>query len=195
LALGRTGVLGILGLARRGPTDRPVRISSPEEFLEVFGDLPEGGFLQTAIEGYFKNGGQEAWVVRVAHRFGFAPGDPASVAACTLNDGTQASRLFLRALSEGTWGNEIRVSIERPPAQAQTFLTLDAEPGDTSVTVRSTHSLRPGVLVRLQDGRNEAYRHLVSIDGKRLFFREDQPLATGFSARTPTSPPATPMSA
>jgi len=52
LALGRTGVLGILGLAQRGPTDRPVRISSPEEFREVFGELPNGGFLQAAIEGF-----------------------------------------------------------------------------------------------------------------------------------------------
>jgi len=186
LALGRTGVLGILGLAQRGPTDRPVRISSPEEFREVFGELREGGFLQAAIEGFFKNGGQEAWVVRVAHRFGLAPGDPAAVAACTLTDGTQTSRLFLRALSEGSWGNDLRVSIDRPPPQAQTFLTLDAEPGDTSVTVRSTHNLRPGVLVRIQDGRNEAWRHLVSIEGKRLSFREDQPLETGFSASAPT---------
>lgn len=186
LSLGRTGIPGFVGLARRGPTDVPVRVTTPAEFLAVFGELPEGGFLQPAVEGFFRNGGKEAWIVRVAHKAGRSAGEPASPAARTLQDRAGNSRIFVRALSEGTWGNEVTVTVRRRPPKAQTFLTLDALAGETAVTLRSTHGLRPGCLVRLYTETQETFRYVASVEGKTVSWRDDQPLQADLPASAPS---------
>ena len=186
LALGRTGIPGFVGLARRGPTDVPVRITAPAEFAAIFGELPEGGFLQPAVEAFFRNGGKEAWIVRVAHRSGRSAGEPAAPAARTLSDRRGTSRLFVRAQSEGTWGNDVTVTVRRRPPRAQTFLTLDARAGETAITLRSTHGLRPGALVRLFTETQEVFRHVAAVDGKTVSWRQDQPLEADLPASGPS---------
>ena len=62
LALTRSGVPGFVGLACRGPTNVPVRIASPGQFVAVFGELPEGGFLQPSVEAFFANLGKRTHI-------------------------------------------------------------------------------------------------------------------------------------
>lgn len=61
-----TSVTAFVGLAERGPLDRPVRVSSPAQFREQFGAHHPTGVLAYALEGFFHNGGTTAWLVRVA---------------------------------------------------------------------------------------------------------------------------------
>src|SRR5579859_7682622 len=67
LTVADTRVAGFVGLATRGPLDEPVLLGGWNEFLDVFGPSPEG-YLARAVEGFFLNGGQKCYVVRVAHR-------------------------------------------------------------------------------------------------------------------------------
>jgi uncharacterized protein len=186
LALGPSGVPGFVGLARRGPTRVPVRIASPKQFTDIFGELPEGGFLQPTIEAFFRNGGQECWVVRVTHRTGGAYGEPSSRATRTFPDRRGRPAFLVEAGSEGSWGNDVTVSFHRRPPRAQTFLTLDADVGDTSAVLRSTHGLRPGALVRLYREGFETFRVLTAVEGKTVSWKVDQPLETGLISSAPS---------
>ena len=62
----RTDVAGFLGATRRGPVGQPMRVEGLTGYREVFGDLDAGGLTSYAVQGYFDNGGELAWVIRVA---------------------------------------------------------------------------------------------------------------------------------
>src|SRR5918911_1068124 len=62
----RTDIAGFVGLAWRGPVDRAVRVKSAEEFRAHYDKPLPGGFLAAAVDGFFANGGQWAWIARVA---------------------------------------------------------------------------------------------------------------------------------
>ena len=62
----RTDIAGFVGIAASGPLHVPVKIESFTQFTSTFGDHIPQGYLAYAVEGFFANGGQTCWVVRVA---------------------------------------------------------------------------------------------------------------------------------
>lgn len=62
----RTDIAGFVGIAASGPLHVPVKIESFTQFTSTFGDHIPQGYLAYAVEGFFENGGQTCWVVRVA---------------------------------------------------------------------------------------------------------------------------------
>lgn len=186
ITLGRTGIVGFVGLAERGPTNVPVTITSVQQFYDIFGSLPEGGFLAHAVEGFFKNGGRECRIVRIAHHTGRSFGDLAARASLRVPDSNGRPRLEISAFSEGQWGNQVRVTVKRQPPRAQTFITLDITEGSTEATVRSTHGLRTGTLVRIYNETHEHYRYLTDVFGKVIRWHEEAPLPMTMSASAPT---------
>ncbi|MCI4567341.1 phage tail sheath subtilisin-like domain-containing protein [Lysobacter sp. CFH 32150] len=62
-----TNIAALVGVALRGPLDRPTRVTSWEQFQRVFGDEPVPGFyLWYAARGFFENGGTVCYVVRAS---------------------------------------------------------------------------------------------------------------------------------
>ena len=53
----RMDVTGFVGIAERGPIDRPVLVESFRQFETRFGGFIGGGFLAYALKGFFDNGG------------------------------------------------------------------------------------------------------------------------------------------
>lgn len=99
----RTDIAGFVGITTRGPLHRPVKIESWEQFTSLFGAYNSQGYLAYAVEGFFENGGQTCWVVRVA--------DPIKVqsARIDLRDAFGKKVLRLLASSPGSWGNSVRL--------------------------------------------------------------------------------------
>jgi hypothetical protein len=62
----RTDVAGFIGATRRGPVGTPVRVESLNNYHDVFGDLDPAAATSYAVRGYYENGGELAWVIRVA---------------------------------------------------------------------------------------------------------------------------------
>lgn len=62
----RVDVAAFVGIAARGPLHRPVRVESWAEYAAAFGGFLDGAYLPMAVDGFFANGGQTCWVVRVA---------------------------------------------------------------------------------------------------------------------------------
>jgi len=186
LALGRTGVPGFVGVTQKGPTNAPVRITSELHFLDVYGELEQGGYLRDAIRGFFDNGGKFCYVLRVAHMVRRRGEDTARMAQLKLKDGDGRTTLTVFAANEGVWGNEIKLAAIRQKPRVSTFLTLDLSAGDTSAVIKSTHGLSRGTIVRLYDGEKESFRTVQDLSGKTIMWSSDEPLEHPFRSGAPT---------
>ena len=62
----RTDIALFIGAAARGPVDVPVRVEGWKGYEAVFGGLSARSNTGHALQGYFENGGQIAWVFRIA---------------------------------------------------------------------------------------------------------------------------------
>ncbi len=101
-----TSTAGFLGETLRGP-EAPRLVTGFEEFRRLYGGyLPvDQSTLPFAVDGFFKNGGQRAFIGRIV------AGNAATAIATT--DGN----ITIEALGPGVWGNRIAVKIE--PASLQ----------------------------------------------------------------------------
>lgn len=186
LGLLPSGIPAFLGLAERGPTNRPVLIGSIDEFHERFGRLDVGSYLATALDGFFLCGGRQAYVVRIAHLFERGRRDVAARASLRLKDSQRHNTLQVQAMSEGMWGDGVRVSVVHRPPAVQTVLTLDARVGESTVMVKSTYGFARGSLVRLHDGEREVYRVVTSVEGRTLTWAEKDALDVPLLSSAPT---------
>lgn len=62
-----TAVCAFCGIARRGPIGQPVKVTGLRDFRRKFGSAIVGEPLYYAVEGFFLNGGVEAYVCRLGH--------------------------------------------------------------------------------------------------------------------------------
>ncbi|MGB0589003.1 MAG: phage tail sheath family protein [Myxococcota bacterium] len=186
LELGPCGVPGFVGLTQRGPTNEPVRLTSFEEFRRIYGDLDAEVYLDTAVSGFFENGGEVCYVLRVAHQVARRGETVACPSTCVVLDGSGVPTLKLSAASEGQWGNRVSVHVERQEPRVSTFLTLDLREGDTSAVIKSTHGLSKGSIVRIRDHEAETYRTITDLDGKTIGWDPGQPLERAFRSGAPT---------
>ncbi len=131
----RTDIAGFVGIAARGPLHQAVRVSSWQQFVSTFGAHIPQGFLAYAVQGFFENGGQLCWVVRVADEA------TASRGCEQLLDDFGHPALRLSASSQGTWSQQLSVSVMRtaadrftltlrlPPDQEETWPNLTMQAG------------------------------------------------------------------
>jgi phage tail sheath protein FI len=66
-----TSTAGMVGMTERGPADVPVLVTSTLQFTRLYGEVldparfPDRWYLPQAVDGFFPNGGQRLYVVRV----------------------------------------------------------------------------------------------------------------------------------
>jgi len=137
ISLRRTDIAGFVGIAAAGPLHHPVKIESWTQFVSTFGPHIPQGYLAYAVEGFFANGGQTCWVVRLA--------DPQAAQPAKLDllddSGNPTLRLSahypgLGVPNPGTWANQLAVYVTRSSAD------------------------RFGLRLALPDGRQEVWTNL-----------------------------------
>lgn len=109
----RSDVPAFIGIAEKGPLDRPVRVESFRQFQAHFGDFIGAGFLAYSARAFFENGGRRCWIVRVASRDfdeSLSSGLGANVASTVIGNGVD-DYWAIEASSEGSWGNQLSVSL------------------------------------------------------------------------------------
>jgi phage tail sheath protein FI len=114
-----TAVAAFVGLAPGGPVNTPMRISNWTQFAKLFGDpvnpdngpFMEGAYLAHSVYGFFQNGGNLCWVVRV----GSDDGDTAPRAALPSASDKSVEAIRAVALDGGKDTISVEVS-EEPPA-------------------------------------------------------------------------------
>ncbi|OJU34374.1 MAG: hypothetical protein BGN99_09100 [Alphaproteobacteria bacterium 65-37] len=115
----RTDIAGFAGPTWRGPVGMAVRIEGWRQYQSLFGELTEFADTPYALRGYFENGGEVAYVVRLLPEpYATAQGiwevgkvngnswDPAAPAA----GGFEAASFKIEATSPGIWANGLAVS-------------------------------------------------------------------------------------
>ena len=125
-----TSVVGMVGLAEKGPIATPVLVTSLSQFQEVFGSYIAAGYLAHAAKAFFEEGGSVLYAVRTAHYTDITDPDTltADTATITLDeagDGATGS-LQVDAVSPGTWANGLQAKVENVLTDYYDLLILDA---------------------------------------------------------------------
>ena len=137
-----TSVTAFVGYTSKGPVNTPKRVFNFGEFERDFGGLSKDSLVSYGVQQFFQNGGSEAWIVRAA--------SGAVKAAVALENGTTGGAirvLTVTALSEGVWGNYLRLDVD--------YATTN--PDSTFNLVISEYTPSGGELTL---GRVETYRNL-----------------------------------
>lgn len=137
----RSDVAGFIGRTRRGPVGVAVRVEGWREYVRIFGDLAADALTTYAVRGYFENGGQVAYVVRLAEADGVhhagAQWDvraPVGGALPVRPAPFLFDRYAVAADSPGAWANGTRVAIRyrrdalSGPAQLDVSVAAPGEP-------------------------------------------------------------------
>ena len=174
VTLGETGIPAFIGVAERGPLNEPVSVESMSQFLKIYGLPVEDSYLHDAVNGFFSNGGKHCYIVRIAHVFRHGGGELANCARFELLDNSGYPTLEISASSEGSWGNNISVSIDYlEESRVHTFLTLDLPIGAHVATLQSTRGIERGTLLKFRDGETERFVTVESVRGNEIFWHED----------------------
>ena len=112
----RSDIAAFVGRTRRGPIGVPVRVQGWRAYVASFGDVIAGADTTYAVRGYFENGGDLAWFVRLP--------DPALVigraawpAILDATWGTMLDRYEVVAASPGPWSDGATAQLSwRAPA-------------------------------------------------------------------------------
>jgi uncharacterized protein len=117
-----TSIAMFVGMASSGPLRKPTRVLSFADYERIFSTDTSQGEMTTQVRQFFLNGGQQAFITRIA--FGAVE---AKITLQTVIGSTPI--LTLTAKNAGTQGNELRARVDyNTPTPESTFnLTLYRE--------------------------------------------------------------------
>lgn len=101
-----TSITAFIGRASRGPTNKATIVNSFGDFERIFGGLWASSSMSFAVRDFFLNGGTQAIIVRLYH----AEQGKASKAKLSVG------KLTLVASYEGSWGNNLRATVDQDVA-------------------------------------------------------------------------------
>ena len=108
-----TSITAFVGRARRGPANKAVKINSFADFERIFGGLWVDSTLGFAMRDFYLNGGSEAIVVRLYHADAGDPNANPPVVAKAAKSKLALGDVKLEAAYEGTWGGDLRATIDQ----------------------------------------------------------------------------------
>jgi phage tail sheath protein FI len=187
LTISNARITGFVGVTQKGPMNEAVRLTNWDEFLEVYG-VSNASYTSDAVFGFFRNGGTDCWVVRVAHcaPTGELPGlDHASCAEHVQVDDWNKPSLKIRALNEGTWGNNIWFRCEHATGE-KALLTRDLDIGSGEAHVNSVRGFEVGALVKIYDRETSDYVVLTEVKDKLIKWGTETPVNRRHRAAAPT---------
>jgi hypothetical protein len=127
----RSDVAAFAGPTRRGPVGVPTRVDGWREYCRAFGELDRELDTPYAVRGYFDNGGEVAWIVRLAPpRWSVSAARWDARGLAELGD----SVFRISAASPGAWSRRARVTLRYRARTSTGIATID-------VTVRTDDEL------------------------------------------------------
>lgn len=128
-----TSVAAFIGPVKRGPVGEPVFLTSVSQFALQFGALNDGaGGIRDegdvadkfghAVNAFFGNGGNKAYIVRVADTND--ENSPATATAVIPNPESDATGFRLTAKSPGAWANDLIVRLSTTDKSAAPDIEL-----------------------------------------------------------------------
>lgn len=181
-----TDIAGMIILAQKGPLNVPTYVTSAEKAFEIFGSYVNYAYGAYAIDGFFKNGGRELWIVRVAHYADINDQDTCmaklAVSDAVMNRAESPdTALHIDALYHGSDGNKIGVKIVDNPL-VQTVLKEAATNGATVVTLNSMRNVEVGQVFTFSANDGAVVEHgvVIGVDYVTKTVTLKDPLANAF---------------
>lgn len=103
-----TAVAAFVGLAEKGPYNRPTLISNWTQFTTTFGGFVDGACLAESVFAYFQNGGGNSYIVRIGDTATNNGAPPKAIAAAPQG---VLSNLRVLALDSGAPADSIKVDV------------------------------------------------------------------------------------
>jgi phage tail sheath protein FI len=159
-----TSVAAFIGVTERGVPNLPVRLATLDQFRSRFGANRADAYLAYAIEGFFLNGGVEAYVNRVVG----AGSVPASATLSNRESAPAGPALRVFAgyrgrQDPGAWGERIRCDVTDDP-RGRTSLQASTVANATSAQLVSLNGIQVGSVVQFVDGLNVFFRKVTALD-------------------------------
>ena len=111
-----TSSAAMVGVAEKGPINKPVLVTSWEQFINRFGSYINESYLAYAARAFFDNGGSVLYVTRIAHLTDSTDRDTLTALKSSIvlqnREATPADALRIEAVNEGVWGDRLSISIE-----------------------------------------------------------------------------------
>ena len=188
-----TSIAAFIGPTLAGPILEPVRVTNYTQFANRFGlpdangnlvpYFPAGGvFVPHAVRGFFNNGGQTCYFIRVSR---------ARRAAATLNDRATTAQptLVVRARSEGVAGNNVTVEVQdasvassRTVVRATSALSSASGTQAAFPTQADADRFSPGDVVVLTEGATTERATVASVSATTPSATLAAPLANAYTA-------------
>ena len=157
-----TSIAAFVGRARRGPVNEATVINSFGDFERVFGGLWIDSTMSYAVSDFFRNGGGQAVIVRLFHAIPAIPAVPASgstpatpaVAAPRTKTPLSIGDLSLEAAYEGSWGENLRISIDSDVSDQAAAMLGPALVKADLFNLRVTEVAPDGSVVQTETFRN-----------------------------------------
>ena len=187
MSIANTRIAGFVGITEKGPLNEPTRLGNWDEFLEIFG-YTQDSYTSDSVYGFFKNGGTDCWMVRVAHaapRGRLATMEEAASADFLQIDDWNKPTLKICALNEGNWGNAIWVRCVHASA-AEALLISDLDMGAGEAQVNTTRGFEVGSTVRIYDRENSDFVVVTEVGDKRIRWSTETPINRRHRAAAPT---------
>ena len=167
-----TSIAGFVGLAVKGPNiGTPQLVTNFADFGRKYGgylsqsEFGDYRFLAYAVEHFFINGGNRAFIMRVTP-------PNAKCAKSVLGDSGQ-TLLSFEAKNHGSWGNSIRIVIT-PSSKAKTqILGFEELSCGKAYKVKSIIGFHPGDIVGFSDGESVQYNKITTANGNLLTFDKE----------------------
>ncbi len=130
-----TGIAAFVGWAAQGPTDGAILLRSWSDFQLQFGGFDPRFYLGYAVSHFFANGGQQAYVVRLA-----SDGNGGAAASAAMMTGVHlldAVPTFGLLAVPGETDPGLIAQLQAYCAGRKTFLIVDGAPGSTFATLQN----------------------------------------------------------
>ena len=133
-----TSAAAMVGVAERGPINKPTLVTSWEQFINTFGGYIAAGYLAYAARAFFDNGGAVLWVNRIAHLTD--PTDRSTLTAEKSSATLTGRDAVAASLQTGTPGTDAITWTAQAPGAAGNAISvaLVAEGNDTPLSVDVT---------------------------------------------------------
>ena len=133
-----TSSCGMVGVAERGPINKPMLVTSWEQFINKFGSYLQAGYLAYAARAFFDNGGSVLYVNRIAHLSD--PTDKNSLTAVKSSVTLKDRRAVAAVLETGTAGTDRITWLARQAGVGGNGITVElvASGTDTPLSVDVT---------------------------------------------------------